>query len=118
MIDKVYIFTILPRGRDRANMCLGGLLSNWTPVDRIEMFAGPDHEDYADRKEICEAAAADGFPAFLKWTKDSAHSVLAQNWGYCQLFRKIQQNNETAMWLHDDCMLKFQFHRYESLADV
>ena len=116
-IDKVYIFTILPRGKDRANMCLGGLLTLHTPPDKIELFVGWDHEEFETRKELCRAAADDGFPEFLKYIDtETGHAVLAQNWGYCQLFRQIQQNNETAMWMHDDTALRFHFGRYDSLV--
>jgi hypothetical protein len=116
-IDKVYIFTILPRGKDRANMCLGGLLTLHTPSEKIEIFVGRDHEEFKTRRDICNAAADDGFPEFLKFADtDAEHAVLAQNWSYCQLFRQIQQNNEIAMWMHDDTALRFHFGRYESLT--
>ena len=116
-IDKVYIFTIFPRGQDRANMCLGGLLSLHTPPEKIAFYVGHDHEEFETRKNLCNAAADDGFPQFLKFAEtNSSHAVLAQNWSYCQLFRHIQQNNETAMWMHDDCMLRFNFSRYEEIT--
>lgn len=115
-IDKVYIFTI-PRAKRRVDICLGGLFALSTPREKIEIFNGPDHQDFDSLHELCQAAADDGFPDFLKYeTLDGRYAVIAQNWAYCQLFRKIQQNGETALWMHDDAMLKFRFSRYEDIT--
>ena len=112
-IDKVYIFTI-PRAKRRVDMCLGGLYALSTPPEKIEIFNGPDHKDYKSVNELCQAAADDGFPDFLKYNE--RYAVIAQNWAYCQLFRKIQQTGETALLMHDDAMLKFRFSRYEDIT--
>ena len=113
-IDKIYIFTISPRGDERAAYCKGGLLSMHAPIEKIAYFVGPDHEDYESKQAIQDAAAADGFVEFLE-THD-AHAVMAQSWGYAQLLRQIKTNNETALVMHDDCYLTSPFWKYESLV--
>lgn len=117
-IDRVYIFTTLPRAADRALVCWGGLLAKETPYEKIEIFDGPDHEAYPSKAAIIEAAAAEGF--HFNATGNAfglSHAGIAQNWAYCQLYTQIRERNETALILHDDNWLRFSFYRYEILID-
>ena len=114
-IDKVYIFTTLPRAADRALVCFGGLLAKEVPYEKIEIFDGPDHEDFPTKQAIREAAAADGYPGFLE--VGGSHMGIAQNWAYCQMFDQIRDRGETAIWMHDDNYLRLPFYRYEQIVN-
>ena len=114
-IDKVYIFTTLPRAADRALICFGGLLAKEVPAEKIEIFDGPDHEDFPSQQAIKEAAAADGYPGFLEG--GGSHFGIAQNWAYCKMFDQIRDRSETAIILHDDNYLRLSFYRYEQIVN-
>jgi len=119
MIDKVYIFTI-DRARDRMLICLGGLFTMGVPIDRIEIFYGADFEDYGNINDLCDAAIADGFPSFENVNKNESQSwtfrCVAQQWAYMHLWRKIKENGECAMIIHDDVLLRMKFDRYEHIT--
>lgn len=117
-IDKVYIFTI-NRARERMLMCLGGLFSMGVPTDKIEIFYGADFDDYDDINDLCSAAIVDGFPNFEEVNKDEsakwAFRCVAQYWSYLHLWRRIKENDEIAIVIHDDILLSMKFERYQHI---
>ena len=118
-IDKVYIFTI-DRAKERQLISLGSLFSMEVPQDRIEFFIGADYEEYDSIHDVCDAAISDGFSMFKKTKADNhdlwTHACIAQQWSYMHLWRRIADNNETSMILHDDVLLRMKFDRYQHIV--
>ena len=109
---NVYIFSI-KRAVRRQNLCKGGLMAMGVPYEDIKIFLGPDHRDYKTWEEMIDAMISDGFTG-MKIYRDfeGNKAILGQRWGYCQLFRQIQEKNETAMYVHDDALLTLNYHAY------
>ena len=116
---KVYIYTIgHERALDRHKIAKAGLIVMGTPEDQISYFFAPDHEKYVSVEAVCVAAAQDGFPEFETDLPTSRTSkiITAQIWGYFQLFRKLKEADETAIYIHDDAYLIMPYWKYHGIV--
>ena len=106
---KILQFSI-PRLHERQTLHREKLIEKGVPAENIEVWNGPDGQDYAKTYQIFEAMIDDGFPHaknFLRANYDHwlGNALAAQHWSYCRLFRHIRDTGETCVCLHDDRML-------------
>lgn len=119
MIDKIYILN-LPAEQERLKYCRDRLLDRNVPKSRIAVWAGKSGSPYGKSRELCEAAADDGFEFFQKVLNAGIHNecyigYLSQAWNYMRFWRHLIEVQETAILIHDDAMF---LRSWRSLCDL
>ena len=112
----VYIFSI-PRATHRQELCRGALLSRGVPHDCIKIFNGPDHQDFATTKDICDRAAQDGFPQLQIYENFSKPASVAQLYGHLLLFKMVQDMGEPILYVHDDVYIKRNYTTFDAIKN-
>jgi len=111
IIEKTLIMT-LEKTPDRLTSCLGALSTVHIPNDTLTPVFGNDDFDYEKSRQMCEAAATDGFDVFEKVLEKNEHNRkpitdMTQCWNYLRLWRKVIELGVTCLIIHDDYTLAY-----------
>lgn len=106
MIDNIYMLNV-PEETERLRICTDELHRCGVPTEKIKVWEAKSHKPFAKSRDLCEAAAADGFAFFQIALEIGLHNncfigYLAQAWNYFSFMRYIVETNETSILLHDD----------------
>lgn len=121
MIDKIYILNVKSQ-KHRLTTCYNKL-KEIIPEENIGVFEASAAEDFSKTRELCVAAADDGFPFFQTILDNRIHNkaligYLAQGWSYLRFLRHIQETKENAVLLHDDHYLTCSFNELLDLFQL
>ena len=110
--ESIRIHYINRSDRDDRNYLLRGAMAamGWRPEELVRIIA-KHREDYPSRKEVCDAACADGFEGFFNrmryWNKERpGYGSLVSSWSYMRSWRMIAEGNEPVIHLLDDYYIK------------
>lgn len=118
MIDNIYILNGIAYEAHRIK-CKNKLLDAGVPENKIKVWTAKYHNPYGKSRDLCEAAAQDGFPFFQKLLDLGKHNTafigyLAQTWSYLCFMRHIVENNETSILMHDKYQLRCTFDELDN----
>ena len=113
MIDRIYIIN-LEHERTRKELCCTHLLEAGVPPEKISVWKASDNTFFPKTRDLCEAAAADGFLFFQKVLEENMQNeagigYLALLWSNLRILRHICETNETAIVIEDDTKIECQF---------
>ena len=74
---------------DRKYCMLGNFITQGVPDGNITFHKAVYGADYPDAKSVCEAAVADGFPAFSEGCEMGGRGDAAYHWGLMRILRHI-----------------------------
>ena len=114
MIDRIYIIN-LEHERTRKELCRTHLLKAGVPPEKISVWKASDNTFFPKTRDLCEAAADDGFLFFKKILEENMQNeagigYLALLWGNLRILRHICETNETAIVIEDDTKIECQFY--------
>ena len=107
---KVIQFSI-PRLKARVEAQRPHLIEKGVPPDLIEVFYGPDGNDYEKTYHIFESMVAEGFSHVQTWIDHKydnwiGSSQTTQQWAYLRLLKYIIEKGETCLVIHDDWLIQ------------
>lgn len=120
----------LPDRIERKWASIGSLTTSGFDLGKMRFWQAVPGTDFKDTRAVCEAAADDGFPEFIKFYEHEkyginhhsvAHSadssqtrMLAQAWSYFQMLRHVSENQIHALIMYDD----YIFKNYDIFATI
>lgn len=123
MIDKIYILNEKEEV-ERKEKCRELLLEQGVPKSRIRLFKAKSHRGFEKSRDLCEAAAAEGFTFFDEYLKHGYHNTaqiayLGMTWSYLSFCQHIVDTQETSMFIADDICFNFTWKEFKkSLQDI
>lgn len=128
-IDE-FIILNLPAHIERKWACIGSLTTSGFDLGKLRFWDAIPGTNFADTRQICEAAADDGFPEFLKFYNEEKYGIhhyvigntseirhlriVSQAWSYFQMLRHVSENGINALIMYDD----YIFKNYDILAAI
>ena len=105
---------------DRKYCLLGNLITQGVPYENITFHKAIYGADYPDAKSVCDAAVADGFPAFSEGCEMGGRADAAYHWGLMRILKHIASEAypfELAYFNQDDRLLPRDLS-FQDLSDI
>lgn len=122
MIDKIYILNAADQ-TERLGHCYRMLKNRKIPDEKIAVWTAKTCQPYKKTRDLCEAAAAEGYKFFEKLLQTKEYNTcnitnLAQTWSHCAFLQHITVSGETAILLYDDQKINCTLSDLENALDV